>query len=294
MSGDLPDPSGMCALVVDENDFARRISMEQLRTMGFARVSSAATLEAAWSAVLELNPDIILIEWSVSGADGLEFVRRIRWNEDAPNRAVSIFMLTSRGAQADVEAARRAGVSGYLRKPISSAALGVRVKRVIERPQAFVTTATYTGPCRRRKKAANFNGPWRRLDDTPPLAADEDEIDLRQQLTKGRIADLLARVNDLAPGDAHAARALYGSVRELAAVAEQIEDPCLLLGAREMGRYVEALGATDRLNREIVQTHVAALQQLAQLPYALARERDDIAQSLKRMIDKKLRQSALG
>jgi hypothetical protein len=59
-----------------------------------------------------------------------------------------------------------------------------------------------------------------------------------------------------------------------------------------MARYLQAMGATDRLLPDVVQTHVAALHQLVHLPHALKQERDGVAQSLKRMIDKKLRQAA--
>ncbi len=59
-----------------------------------------------------------------------------------------------------------------------------------------------------------------------------------------------------------------------------------------MTRYLQAQGATDRLDPEVVRTHVAALHQLAHLPHVLSVERERVAQSLKRMVDKKLRQAS--
>jgi hypothetical protein len=79
-------------------------------------------------------------------------------------------------------------------------------------------------------------------------------------------------------------------VQGLIEVAEQIDDPNLAAGAREMARYLQAQGATQRLDPEVVRTHVAALHQLVHLPHALTQERESVAQSLKRMVDKKLRQ----
>jgi hypothetical protein len=59
-----------------------------------------------------------------------------------------------------------------------------------------------------------------------------------------------------------------------------------------MARYIQSQGATDRLDPEAVRTHVAALHQLVHLPHALSAERIRVAEGLKRMVDKKLRQAA--
>lgn len=295
MQGDDPfDPSSLTALVLDENPNARAISVDLLRAMGFRRVLGATYAAEAWELLRKANPDIVLIEWQGGAAAGLDFVRRVRTGEDIPNRAVSIFMLTSRGAQADVETARRAGVDGYLRKPISPLALQKRVKTALVNPQPFVATASYAGPCRRRPRPdLNYSGPWRRIGDSAPSAPEDDcEGDVMVELARARVAVLEASVRALAPGDANAARIVYKAAQGLIEIAEQIGDTALGLGAKEMARYLQAQGATDRLDRNVVQTHVAALHQLVHLPHALGQERERVAQSLKRMVDKKLRQTA--
>jgi DNA-binding response OmpR family regulator len=294
MAADGFDPSDMTALVIDDNAYARGISLDQLRAMGFRRALGAEAFAEAWGHLTASNPQIVLIEWRVGGSDSLDFVRRIRSSEEAPNRAVSVFMLTSRGSLGDVEAARQAGVDGYLRKPISGLVLQKRVRTVVANPQPFVTTSSYAGPCRRRRRTEDYEGPRRRLDDTTTelATADEDELDLKAQLARARVAALAQKVDVLKSGDANAARSVFKAVQDLVEVAEQIGDACLLLGAKEMGRYVQSQGATERLSRDVMQTHIAALHQLAHLPLSLKQERDSVAQSLKRMIDKKLRQAA--
>jgi len=290
------DPSGLTALVVDENHYERGISLDQLRSMGFRRVLGAANSVEAWDTLKKLNPSIVLIEWFDAGSgDGLDFVRRIRNSADAPRRDVPIFMLTTRGALSDVEIARRAGVDGYLRKPISAVALQLRVKTAIANPQPFVITAAYTGPCRRRRRPdLNYLGPMRRLDDASDVkaSADEEEAELKAQLARARVAALEARARDLPAEDTDAAKHVYRAAQDLIEVAEQIGDSVLAFGAREMTRYLQAQGATSRLDPDVVRTHVAALHQLAHLPHALGDERQAVATSLKRMVDKKLRQLA--
>jgi CheY-like chemotaxis protein len=289
------DPSGLTALVLDDNHYERGISLDQLRAMGFGRVIGAANTVEAWQALRGSNPNIVLMEWIEDANDGLDFVRRVRMSEELPNRAVSMFMLTTSGAASDVEAARLAGIDGYLRKPISALALQQRVRTVIANPQPFVVTAAYVGPCRRRRRPdLNYLGPLRRLDDEAPeplVSGDDEELNLKSELARACVAKLEGRAKNLAPGDAKAARDVYKAVQDLVDVGEQIGDPSLVLGAREMARYLTAQGATNRLDPEVVRTHVAALHQLVHLPHALCEERQRVAESLKRMVDKKLRQA---
>lgn len=294
--GDHFDPSNLTALILDDNHYERGISVDQLRAMGFGRVVGAANTMEAWEAVRLINPNVILMDWiDGAGGDGLEFARRVRKSEETPNRAVPMFMLTTRGSAAEVELARRSGIDGYLRKPISALMLQQRVKTVISNPQPFVVTASYVGPCRRRRRPdLNYLGPLRRLDDTAPeqlVKGEAEELDVKAELARARVAALEATAKELKPGDAKQARVVYRAVQELVEVGEQIGDPSLALGAREMARYLQAQGATERLDPEVVRTHVAALHQLVHLPHALCEERQRVATGLKRMVDKKLKQA---
>ena len=293
--GDHFDPSGLTALVLDDNHYERGISLDQLRAMGFGRVIGAANTVEAWQALRGSNPNIVLMEWIDDANDGLDFVRRVRLSEELPNRAVSMFMLTTRGAASDVERARLAGIDGYLRKPISALALQQRVRTVIANPQPFVVTSAYVGPCRRRRRPdLNYLGPLRRLDDLAPaplVQGDDEELNLKAELARACVANLEVRAKELTPSDPKSARDVYKAVQDLVDVGEQIRDPSLVLGAREMARYLQAQGATDRLDPDVVRTHVAALHQLVHLPHALCEERQRVAESLKRMVDKKLRQA---
>jgi CheY-like chemotaxis protein len=288
------DPSELVALVLDRNHYERGISLDLLRGMGFRRAIGAADVTEAWDLLTKNNPNIVLVEW-LEGADPLDFVRRVRLNEGAPNRAVPIFMLTARALPAEVVSAREAGIDGYLRKPISALALQQHVNVVMTNPQPFVASPSYVGPCRRRRQDRSFAGPWRRLDDDaagPSIAADDAETDLKTQLARARVAALEAAARDFQPGDAAAARQVFAAAQDLLKVAEQIADASLALGTREMMRYLQAQGATARLDPDVVRTHVAALHQLVHLPHALGQERERVAHSLKRMVDKKLRQAA--
>ncbi|MES1199200.1 MAG: response regulator [Pseudomonadota bacterium] len=294
MDDDLFDPSGLAALVIDQNHYQRGISVDLLRSMGFRRVYAASDASEGWDQLCANNPDVVLMEWLGEGED-LDFVRRIRNSEEAPNRAANVFMLTSRGSRGDVEAARLAGVNGYLRKPISQLALKTRVRAVVVHPRPFIVTATYVGPCRRRREDPDFAGPWRRLDDTQSqVGVEEGDVDLQVEMARACVAALDSCAREFVSGDARMARKVFRATQDLCEVAEQIGDTTLLFGAKEMVRYIQAQGATARLDADVVRTHIAALHQLVHLPHGLRAERESVAQGLRRMVDKKLRQAAAG
>ena len=71
-------------------------------------------------------------------------------------------MLTGHSEKKHVMAARDAGVTEFLAKPLSAKALYERILNIVMNPRPFVRTKTYFGPDRRRGAASNYAGPERR------------------------------------------------------------------------------------------------------------------------------------
>jgi DNA-binding response OmpR family regulator len=89
----------------------------------------------------------------------------MRWNNDSPNPYIPLLMLTAHTEASRVAAARDAGVSGFIRKPVSARTLFERISTVLTDPRMFVRTEDFMGPDRRRGEAANYQGPHRRASD---------------------------------------------------------------------------------------------------------------------------------
>ena len=79
----------------------------RIEVVGRAR-NGAEALEM----VLDLNPDLVLMDISMPVMDGVEATRRIR--EARPDACV--LMLTGSNAAADVDRSRDAGAAGYVTK----------------------------------------------------------------------------------------------------------------------------------------------------------------------------------
>jgi two-component system chemotaxis response regulator CheY len=101
--------------------------------------------------------------------DGLEFSRAVRTAENSPNPFLPIIMITGHTEKHQVEAARDAGVTEFLVKPITAQSLFSRIAEIVERPRAFVRCEAYFGPDRRRRAVESYAGPWRRHDDFQDL-----------------------------------------------------------------------------------------------------------------------------
>jgi DNA-binding response OmpR family regulator len=97
----------------------------------------------------------------------------VRNDEHSPNPFVPIIMITGHTEKYRVEAARDAGVTEFLAKPITAQNLFARIAEIVERPRAFVRCDNYFGPDRRRHAQDDYAGPWRRQDDF------QQEVDVR-------------------------------------------------------------------------------------------------------------------
>jgi CheY-like chemotaxis protein len=94
--------------------------------------------------------------------DGLELTQMIRQPGANSNPYVPIIMLTGHSEKRRVIAARDAGITEFLAKPISAKLLYERILNVVANPRPFIKTKTYFGPDRRRGMNTGYTGPERR------------------------------------------------------------------------------------------------------------------------------------
>jgi two-component system, chemotaxis family, chemotaxis protein CheY len=148
-------------LIVDDNQHMRTLVSAVLQAFGVSNVYEARNGDEAWKVLLKVPCDIVLLDWLMTGMNGLELTQKIRSAPDSTNPFVPIVMLTGHTSVESVNAARDAGVNEFLAKPVSSKTILNRLVSVIEHPRPFVRTRGYFGPCRRRREIV-FHGPDRR------------------------------------------------------------------------------------------------------------------------------------
>ena len=149
-------------LVCDDNPHMRRILRTLLHSFGAREVYEAEDGATALEMYSHYVPDIVITDWAMPIFDGLELAQMIRQPGANANPFVPIIMLTGHSEKRRVVAARDAGVTEFLAKPISAKALYERIVNVVANPRPFIKTATYFGPDRRRLSNPSYIGPERR------------------------------------------------------------------------------------------------------------------------------------
>lgn len=100
-------------LVVDDSaPFVRAARRTLMLEDGLEVVGTAGSADAAVKAVRRLQPDVVLMDMSMPGANGLEATRAVR--EEMPG--IRVIILTAHDAGSYEEAARRAGADAVVGK----------------------------------------------------------------------------------------------------------------------------------------------------------------------------------
>jgi phosphoserine phosphatase RsbU/P len=123
-------------LAVEDDAVARAVLRRALHRLGHESVE-AADGEAAWE-LLQTEPvRVIVSDWMMPRADGLDLCRRVRARAGADY--IYFILLTSRDAtEENQRAATDAGVDDFLTKPLDLAELWTRL-RVAERILKYTT-----------------------------------------------------------------------------------------------------------------------------------------------------------
>jgi CheY-like chemotaxis protein len=143
----------------------RTLLRSLLNALGIATVYEAADGEVAFTLLRDKQPDLVLSDLSMKPMDGIAFAREVRNSKSSPNPYIPIIMVTGHTERHRIEAARDAGVTEVLAKPITAGNLFQRIGEIVDRPRPFVKCANYFGPDRRRHVTEDYAGPFRRRED---------------------------------------------------------------------------------------------------------------------------------
>jgi two-component system chemotaxis response regulator CheY len=115
----------MRALVIDDSKAMRMILKRELVALGFD-VFEAGDGQEALSRLAELGAvDVVLVDWTMPGMDGMTFVHQVR--AEAAYEEMRVVMITSESDPAQIFHALMAGVDEYATKPITREALAEKL-----------------------------------------------------------------------------------------------------------------------------------------------------------------------
>lgn len=120
-------PGAQTVLVVDDDPTIVQLLALTLEPDGF-RVVTASDGESALRMAASERPSLVLLDWQMPGADGIEVTRALRNHNDPVLRDVPIVLITSQSGEENTAAGFAAGVTDYLTKPFRPAHVRSRVQ----------------------------------------------------------------------------------------------------------------------------------------------------------------------
>jgi CheY-like chemotaxis protein len=119
---------GQKILIIEDNALNLELATVLLENNGFV-VASAQTAEDGLKLAREMLPDLVLMDFSLPGMDGLAATKNLK--TDPATQHLTVVGLTANAMKGDQETALEAGCDGYLTKPIDTRTFVATVKKFI-------------------------------------------------------------------------------------------------------------------------------------------------------------------
>jgi CheY-like chemotaxis protein len=123
----------MKILVVEDQPAELKLAVQVLSAAGFD-VDEATAADEAVAAIKRDAPEIILMDLSLPGIDGLTLARKLK--ADPSTRGILIVAVTSYPEKFSAAEAIAAGCDAYLHKPVSTRTLPETLRAVVENAES--------------------------------------------------------------------------------------------------------------------------------------------------------------
>ncbi len=117
-------------LIVDDEAAIRDMLCIALEAADF-NILDAENAQQAHAAIIDKQPDLVLLDWMMPGTTGLELLRRLK--RDDLTARIPVIMLTAKAEEDSKISGLDAGADDFIPKPFSPRELISRVKAVLRR-----------------------------------------------------------------------------------------------------------------------------------------------------------------
>ena len=117
-------------MVVDDSRIMRNIVKHTFDLMKIpVHYLEAGDGNQAFQLLTANKVDLILLDWNMPNLPGIDFLKKIRAMEEY--KKIPVIMVTSEAAKLNVIEAVKAGVTGYITKPINDKAFMDKISSII-------------------------------------------------------------------------------------------------------------------------------------------------------------------
>ncbi len=114
-------------VIVDDSPFSISILTEILTEKGFEVIGNASSLQETIEVIEDKRPDLVTMDMTMPGTDGLECTRAI--HKIDPN--IKVIIVSSMMDDEIVREARETGVAGYIQKPVQPDEIATAIQRAM-------------------------------------------------------------------------------------------------------------------------------------------------------------------
>lgn len=123
--------STIVPLVVDDQDFVRKMVVQFLNRLGCVEAYEAADGDSAYAACVKYNPDIVICDLNMKPTNGFDFMRKLRNSPNVHDKHVPVIFLSSNTESGAAAKAFALDADAYLTKPVSPKLLQERIQRLL-------------------------------------------------------------------------------------------------------------------------------------------------------------------
>jgi len=124
---------GIRIVIVDDSMFSIAVIKNILEEHGFEVVGQAGSLEEVKAVISETKPDLVTMDMTLPGTDGLECTRAI--HEIDPN--IKVIVISSMMDDEIVKEAKASKVSAYIQKPVDADELVTTIHRILASAELY-------------------------------------------------------------------------------------------------------------------------------------------------------------
>jgi DNA-binding NarL/FixJ family response regulator len=157
-------------VVVDDSPFSIAMISNILTSNGFNVVGSANGLEEAVEAVRTLKPDVVTMDITMPGADGIECTNAIH----RLNPKQKVVIVSSMMDEEIIRRAKKAKISGYVQKPVDAEELTLAINRIMADEELFVELEGLYVTVFKEALTDSFNKLFKRVPDYGDVVKNND------------------------------------------------------------------------------------------------------------------------
>ncbi|NMM63969.1 response regulator [Clostridium sp. P21] len=123
----------MRVVIVDDSPFSINVIRDILEDKGFEIVGEAGNLDEVIKVVQETKPQLITMDMTLPGTDGLECTRAVHKIDEE----IKVIVISSMMDEEILKKAKQNKVDGYVQKPIDPEELIAQIEKVVSSDQLF-------------------------------------------------------------------------------------------------------------------------------------------------------------